>query len=80
MDDALLLRVKQTIAELPQLHSARFNRDYLTIGIEIAPLFPDLAKRVDLVDGDGNKAWTIMVPVDDVKAAMQFEPAPPRAV
>lgn len=77
MDDALKLKVKEAILSNPHLFSARHNRDYLTIGIEIAPEFPELAKTVEMEDDDGNKAHAVMVTIEDVKAAMKFAPAEP---
>lgn len=74
MDDATKMKVKQAIEGNVHLFSARHNRDYLTMGIEIAPKFPSLTKRVDLVDANGNPGFAMMVPIDVVKDAMTFTP------
>jgi hypothetical protein len=72
MDNTTKAKVQKAILDNPHLFSARHNSDYLTIGIEIAPDFPKLAKRVDLVGPQGQKEWAHMVPIEDVKAALAF--------
>lgn len=67
---ATLRKVKDSILGNPHLHSARTNRDYLTIGIEIAPEFKALVQRCYFEDKDKNKFHADMVPEDVCRAAM----------
>jgi hypothetical protein len=70
MDKEQLLLVGDAIRANPHLFSARCNRDYLTIGIEIAEQFPDLAEVCHMQNINGDKFHATMVPIAVVREAM----------
>lgn len=72
---ATLRKIQKAITSNPHLHSARVNRDYLTIGIEIAPQFKDLVKRMQYEDKEKNKFHADMVPEDICREAMSLPDA-----
>jgi len=70
MDSALKAALKKAIDGNVHLHSARINKDYLTIGIEIAPQFPEQTKTVNMQNINGDKFHAVMVPIPLVREAM----------
>lgn len=51
------------------LFSARINKDYLTIGIDLADHFPKFAKVVHMTNLNGDKFHANMVPIVVVREA-----------
>ena len=73
LTDAVKAKMRAAILKNPHLFSARYNKDYLTIGIEIAPQFKEFVQRVHMTHSDGSKAHADMVPIEVVQAAMQHD-------
>jgi len=69
-EPGVLAEIAAKIMGQAHLFSARCNHDYLTIGIDLAEHFPDLAKIVHMTNLNEDKFHAHMVPIAVVKAAV----------
>jgi hypothetical protein len=70
-EPGVLAQLAAKIMAQAHLFSARVNKDYLTIGIDLAEHFPELAKIVHMTNLNEDKFHAHMVPIAVVKAAVE---------
>ena len=69
-EPGVLAEIAAKIMGQAHLFSARCNRDFLTIGIDLAEHFPELAKVVHMTNLNEDRFHAHMVPIAVVKAAV----------
>ncbi len=69
-EQSVLSAMAAKIMAQAHLFSARVNKDFLTIGIDLAEHFPEFAKVVHMTNLNEDKFHAHMVPIVVVKAAV----------